>query len=248
MPFGTLFLIPTLLGDTPKNDVLPPILDTIIPRLRYFIVENEKSARYFLKQFDLETPLQALQLLRLSEHTTPEELPKLLTPLREGHDCGLLSEAGCPCVADPGADLVRLAHALSIRVRPLVGPNSILLALMGSGLCGQRFSFVGYLERDRELRVKQIRELENRSRVDRSTQLFIETPYRTIALFQDLLVTLDKETFLSVAQNLTCENESIITRSVAEWTTMGTTPAASPTIFLLEREPSANLTARNHRK
>jgi len=231
---GTLFLIPVPLGPNAPQDVLTPsVLATLRP-LRHFVVEQAKSARAFLKAACTEQPLQALQLYELNEHTRSTELDQLLTPLREGHDVGLLSEAGCPAVADPGADLVALAQRENIRVVPLIGPSSLLLSLMASGLNGQRFAFQGYLPaRDAE-RTKVLRDLESESRKRRQTQLFIETPYRNRAMFDAILQACQGTTRLCVATDLSLPGESVRTQTVAQWKKQ-TPPDIErrPTVFLL---------------
>jgi len=231
---GTLFLIPVPLGPNTPQDVLTPgVLATLRP-LRYFVVEQAKSARAFLKSAGTELPLQSLQLSELNEHTRPAELEQLLTPLRDGHDLGLLSEAGCPAVADPGADLVALAQRENIRVVPLIGPSSLLLSLMASGLNGQRFAFQGYLPAKEGERMKALRDLENESRKRRQTQLFIETPYRNRAMFDAILQACQGTTRLCVATDLSLPGESVRTQTVAQWKKQ-TPPDIErrPTVFLL---------------
>ena len=188
---GTLFLIPNTLGETEAlSSVLPEQVQQITSQLDYFVAENAKTARAFLKLVALDHPLaRPLQEIRISElnvNTPPQALAALLAPLLEGHDAGLVSEAGVPAVADPGADLVRLAHQHGITVRPLVGPSSLLLAVMASGLNGQSFAFNGYLPTDAAQRVKRIQQLEQRSRAEKQTQLLIETPYRNAAMLEAL--------------------------------------------------------------
>jgi 16S rRNA (cytidine1402-2'-O)-methyltransferase len=214
---GTLYLIPTPLGDTPLAQVLPEETRRIAASLATFIVEHPKTARAFLKQLDTALPLQQLTLLALNEHTKASELDALLQPLLAGQDVGLMSEAGCPAVADPGAELVRLAHRHGIRVKPLVGPSSILLALMGSGLVGQRFTFHGYLPAKPEARAKALRELEQRAEKEHAAQIFIETPYRNPALLETILSTCQAHTLLTIACDLTLATESIVSKPVGEW-------------------------------
>jgi 16S rRNA (cytidine1402-2'-O)-methyltransferase len=214
---GKLYLLPVPLGPSLPEAVLPaPTLERT-RQLRYFVVENAKSARAFLKSVNMPVPLQTLQLSELNEHTRKDALPALLQPLLAGHDLGMLSEAGCPAIADPGADLAALAQAQGIRVIPLVGPSSLLLALMASGLNGQCFAFHGYLPaRDTE-RKAAIRQLEKESRDKRQTQVFIETPYRNKALFLALLAHGAPATRLCLATDLTLASESIRTKTLAEW-------------------------------
>lgn len=231
---GTLYLIPVPLGPTAPQESLPTNVLAIVRPLTYFVVEQAKTARAFLKAAGTDTPLQELQLEELNEHTKEAELDRLLAPLRAGHNVGLLSEAGCPAVADPGANLVALAQKEGIRVVPLIGPSSLLLALMASGLNGQRFAFQGYLPAKEAERTKALRDLESESRKRQQTQLFIETPYRNQALFNSILQTCQPATRLTVATDLTLNSESVLTRSIAQWKKQ-TPPDMErrPTVFLL---------------
>jgi 16S rRNA (cytidine1402-2'-O)-methyltransferase len=231
----TLYLIPTPLGDTPLDTVLPAETRRIAARLTTFIVEHPKTARAFLKQLPTATPIQQLTLLELNEHTPKDQLENLLAPLLAGQDVGLISEAGCPAVADPGADLARLAHRHGIRVRPLVGPSSILLALMGSGLVGQRFAFHGYLPTKPEDRVKALRDLEKRAEKDDAAQAFIETPYRNSAMLEAILAACRDDTLVTVARDLTLDGEYLVTRPVAAWRGAAPDIQKRPTVFLLYR-------------
>ena len=234
MTHGTLYLIPVPLGHVVPEASLPaPVLERI-HHLTHFVVENAKSARAFLKAAGTEQPLQALQLEELNEHTRPDALDRLLAPLRAGHDLGLLSEAGCPAVADPGANLVALAQSEGIRVVPLIGPSSLLLALMASGLNGQRFAFLGYLPAKDAERAKALRELEVESKKRGQTQIFIETPYRNRQLFDSILQTCQPGTRMAVATDLTLLGESVRTRTVGQWK-KETPPEIErrPTVFLL---------------
>lgn len=231
---GTLYLIPVPLGPSaPQDSLHPDVLATVRP-LRHFVVEQAKSARAFLKAAGTDLPLQELQLEELNEHSRPDAIEHLLAPMRAGHDVGLLSEAGCPAVADPGADLVALAQRENIRVVPLIGPSSLLLALMASGLNGQRFAFQGYLPAKDVDRSKTLRELEAESRKRRQTQLFIETPYRNRAMFDAILQACQGTTRLCVATDLTLPGEFIRTLTVAQWKKQ-TPPEIErrPTVFLL---------------
>jgi 16S rRNA (cytidine1402-2'-O)-methyltransferase len=231
---GTLYLIPVPLGHvTPETSLPGPVLERI-HRLTHFVVENAKSARAFLKGAGTEQPLQALQLEELNEHTRPDALDRLLAPLRAGHDLGLLSEAGCPAVADPGANLVALAQGEGIRVVPLIGPSSLLLALMASGLNGQRFAFLGYLPAKDVERAKSLREIEIESRKRGQTQIFIETPYRNRQLFDSILQTCQPGTRIAVATDLSLPGESVRTLTVGLWKKQ-TPPEIErrPTVFLL---------------
>lgn len=232
-PYGTLYLIPTPLGEQSLDGILPAEVRTIAARIDTFIVEHAKTARAFLKQIATHTPLQQLNLLVLDEHTQAKELAALLAPLLAGKDVGLISEAGCPAVADPGSNLVRLAHQRSIRVVPLVGPSSILLALMASGLPGQRFTFHGYLPVDKAERKEKLLELEQAARSRDETQIFIETPYRNRQMLDAILESCDDTTALCVATDVTLATEDIRTLSVAEWRKKLPAMDKRPTVFLL---------------
>ncbi|PKO26882.1 MAG: SAM-dependent methyltransferase [Betaproteobacteria bacterium HGW-Betaproteobacteria-5] len=231
---GTLYLIPVPLGPTAPQESLPANVLTTVRPLTHFIVEQAKTARAFLKAAGTNAPLQELQLEELNEHTKANELNRLLEPLRTGHDVGLLSEAGCPAVADPGANLVALAQAENIRVVPLIGPSSLLLALMASGLNGQRFSFQGYLPAKEAERTKMLRDLEAESKKRQQTQIFIETPYRNRAMFEAILQSCQPATRLTVATDLTLPGESVLTRTITAWKKQ-TPPEIErrPTVFLL---------------
>jgi len=214
---GTLYLIPCTLGDTPAGQVLPQHVIDIARKLSHFVVEQPKTARQFLSALKPEQPIQSLHFATLNEHTAPKDLAELLAPLLAGHDVGIISEAGCPGIADPGADLVSLAHRNGIRVVPLVGPSSILLALMASGLNGQCFAFHGYLPIEEAAKNKTIAALETESAKRKQTQLFIETPYRNEKMFKALLAHCRPQTLLCIATDLTLPGESIRTHSIAQW-------------------------------
>ena len=233
---GTLYLIPTPLGATALDTVLPEQTRRIAAGLSTFVVEHPKTARAFLKQVGTARPLQQLTLLELNEHTRPAELKALLAPLLAGTDVGLISEAGCPAVADPGADLVRLAHQHGIRVKPLTGPSSILLALMGSGLVGQRFAFHGYLPARPEARQQALRELEKRAERDDAAQAFIETPYRNTAMLDSILAACRDDTWLCLACDLTLDSERVQSRCVADWRGQLPQIERRPCVFLLWRQ------------
>lgn len=233
---GTLYLIPSPLGPGPLEQVLPEATRRIAAGLTTFIVEHPKTARAFLKQLNTSLPLQQLRLLELHEHTRPADLQVLLAPLLAGEDVGLMSEAGCPAVADPGADLVRLAHARGIRVRPLVGPSSILLALMGSGLVGQRFSFHGYLPAKADARAKALRELERRAEREDAAQVFIETPYRNQVMLGSILDTCREDTLLCLAWDLSLATEQIHTHRIEDWKRDTAEIDRHPCVFLLWRQ------------
>lgn len=230
---GTLYLIPVPLADSAAGNVVPANLKALVARLTIFVVENAKTARQWLKWYGHPAELRQLSILELKDSDRREELVGYLAPLLAGKDVGLMSEAGCPGVADPGANVVREAHRAGLRVVPLVGPSSILLALMASGLNGQRFTFHGYLPVDRNERTKTIAALEQRSRRDDETQIFIETPYRNAALFQALIDTCQRETLLCVAADVTGNDEMIATRTIGEWRKQMPNLEKRPTVFLL---------------
>ncbi|HUQ76800.1 MAG TPA: SAM-dependent methyltransferase [Burkholderiales bacterium] len=225
-----LYAIPTPLGSSPQESLPGPALERI-RSLNDFVVENAKSARAFLSAAGCKP--RELQLSELSEHTAAGDVPRLLQPLRDGRPLGLLSEAGCPAIADPGALLVEAAHREGFRVVPLIGPSSITLALTASGLEGQRFAFCGYLPRDAGERVRRIRELEARSRKEAETEIFIETPYRNDTLVAALLETCALSTRLCIAADLTLPSESIATKSISEWRRTPPSIGKRPAVFLL---------------
>jgi len=231
-PRGTLFLIPVPLGPTPPAAVLPAPVCEQTKQLRHFIAENAKSARAFLKSLEIPVPLQEIQIQELNEHTQANALEGLLQPLLQGLNVGLVSEAGCPGVADPGADLIRLAQQEGITVVPLTGPSSLLLALMGSGLCGQRFAFHGYLPAKEDERSKRLKALEQESRRQNQTQMFIETPYRNTQMLNSLLQHLAPSTLLCLASSLTLPQQRLRTLSVAQWRKEEDPVAKEPTVFL----------------
>ncbi|MCF7530097.1 SAM-dependent methyltransferase [Neisseria lisongii] len=229
-----LYLIPTPLAahDTP---CLLPHEQAQIVGLTDFVVEAEKTARSHLKHLGVTAPIRELNLQTLNEHTDPKTLPELLKPLQEGRSMGIVSEAGCPAIADPGADLVALAHRQGFEVRPLVGPSSVLLALMASGANGQNFAFKGYLPSEKNSRIEALKNLEKRSRSQNETQIFIETPYRNEALLADALSCLHEATRLCVACELTSPEQVIVSKTVADWRKSGERPDLKkrPTIFVL---------------
>jgi 16S rRNA (cytidine1402-2'-O)-methyltransferase len=233
MSAGRLYLIPASLGGGLWQATVPPLVRDTVCGLDYFIVENARSARAELKRLGIGRPLQSIEIREIPRDCKRQQAEELFAPVCNGRCAGLISEAGCPAVADPGADLVRLAHRRSIRVVPLVGPSSILLALMASGLNGQRFAFHGYLPIPEPARRAAIAELEAESRRRGQTQVFIETPYRNATLFRTLIETCFGATLLCLATRLTLEGENIATRSIAEW-------KASP-MPAIEREPTVFL-------
>lgn len=230
---GTLYLVPNTLGNNEAGEVIPaPVLARLLS-LRYLVAENPKIARQLLKRAGITTPLQDIRIERLDEHTPPSALEALLAPILAGADGGLVSDAGCPAVADPGAPLVHLAHQRGVRVAPLVGPSSILLSLMGSGLGGQCFAFHGYVPVEEAALVEKLRSLEKESQRLAQTQIFIETPYRNERMLAVLLRTLRETTRLCVASNLTLPDESIVTCRIADWRRRAaSTLKDRPTVFL----------------
>nr|WP_256473503.1 SAM-dependent methyltransferase [Neisseria sp. HSC-16F19] len=229
-----MYLIPTPLGHADTPCLLPHEQAQIVG-LTDFVVEAEKTARAHLKALGVTTPIRELNLRTLNEHTPAADVAALLAPLQAGRSMGLLSEAGCPAVADPGAQLVALAHAQGFAVLPLVGPSSILLALMASGANGQCFAFKGYLPADKDGRAGCLKKLESRSRQENETQLFIETPYRNDALLADALAVLQPDTRLCIAADLTLPTQTIISQTVAEWRRMANLPPLKkrPCLFVL---------------
>lgn len=239
---ATLFLIPNTLGPSELAQVLTDEVRSLTANLDYFVAENAKTARAFLNQVALTHPLrtrlQAIEIRELNVKTPASALPELLAPLLAGRSGGLVSEAGVPAVADPGSELVRLAHERGVRVRPLVGPSSLLLALMSSGLSGQNFAFNGYLPTDAAERATRIRQLEQRSRLERQTQMFIETPYRNEALLQALSEHCQPDTQICIATHLTLDDEVIERRTAQAWKralSEGHLPdfRKKPTVFML---------------
>jgi len=212
-----LYLLPVTLGDTELNTVLPAYNIEIIQGIKHFIVEDVRSARRFLKKVDREFDIDSLSFYPLNKHTSAEDISGYLQPLLAGQSMGVISEAGCPAVADPGADVVAIAQRKNLKVVPLVGPSSIILSVMGSGFNGQSFAFHGYLPIEPGERVKRIKQLEQRIYSENQTQLFIETPYRNHKMVDDLLQNCRPQTKLCIAANLTCEGEYIKTRAISEW-------------------------------
>lgn len=234
MTTGTLYLIPCTLGDTPASTVLPQHVIDIARSLNHYVVEQPKTARQFLSSLKHPQPISSLHIATLNEHSKAAELPELLAPLLAGFDVGIISEAGCPGIADPGADLVNLAHRKGIRVIPLVGPSSILLALMASGLNGQCFAFHGYLPIAEPDRNRTIATLEAESASRRQTQMFIETPYRNDKLFAALIAQCRPQTLICIAADITLPSEQIQTRSVAQWKSQPAPQLGKrPCLFLL---------------
>lgn len=228
-----LYLFPVPMGDSPVDSVLPPANIAIIREVRHFVVENLRSARRFLKSCDRSIDIDSLSMVELNEHTDPADVAPMLDPMAAGHSIGVISEAGCPAVADPGADLVAIAQTRGYEVVPLVGPSSILLSLMGSGFNGQNFAFNGYLPVDTKARGLKLKEMTRRITAERQTQIFIETPYRNNRLIADLCERLPGDFRLCVASDITCSRQSIITRPLSQWKKASYNYDKIPTIFLL---------------
>jgi len=231
---ANLYLIPTTLGETPVEKVLPAEITSVVRSLRYFVVENTRTARRHLKKMVPEIVIDDLDFKELNEHSQKMGLELLLDPIRQGFDIGILSEAGCPGVADPGADLVKIAHEKGIRVVPLVGPSSILLSLMASGMNGQNFAFIGYLPIKPVERYAAIRDVERHSAKEKQTQIFIEAPYRNTKLLEDLLASCNEHTRLCVAVDLTLDSEFVVTKTIGNWKKSIPDINKRPAIFLLQ--------------
>lgn len=231
-----LYLIPVTLGETPIVQVLPSYNHEIIMGIRHFIVEDIRSARRFLRQTDRTFPIDDSTFYEMGKHSDERQYSQYLQPLREGNPVGVISEAGCPAVADPGADIVSIAQREGLRVVPLVGPNSMIMAVMSSGLGGQSFAFNGYLPVDASDRAKRLKALETRAWTEGQTQLFIETPYRNKKMFESLLTTLRPQTRLCIAAGITTKDEYIRTLHISEWKNTKLPDLSKvPAIFLISR-------------
>jgi len=228
---GILYLIPNTLGSASDKYATQYLIQTVA-QLDTFIVEEIKSARRLLRQLGITRPLEELDFRMLNGHTRSTELSSILEPLSQGHSIGLISEAGVPCVADPGSNIVAMAHEAGARIVPLVGPSSILLALMASGFNGQQFSFVGYLPRERSERSRKLKQLEQLALAG-TTQIFMDAPYRNNQVLDELLQTCRMETKLCIASNITCDNERINTKSILEWSARKPDIHKMPVMFLL---------------
>ncbi|MEO1011070.1 MAG: SAM-dependent methyltransferase [Bacteroidota bacterium] len=237
---GKLYLIPTTLGDIAPLEVLPISIKRAVEDLDHYIVENEKTARRFIKKMSPRKSQAGLKIHVLNKYTELQEIPNFLLPCEEGIHVGVLSEAGCPGIADPGAEVVRMAHQKKIRVVPLVGPSSITLALMASGLNGQNFAFNGYLPIEGKERKRELKRLEKLSRDKGQSQIFIETPYRNDKLMADILKTLTGNTLFCVASDITLATEFICTKTISQWQLASPELHKRPTIFILQAEYSLN--------
>ncbi len=233
---GFLYLIPTTLGDTDDfNKILPSGNVEIISSINFFIVENIRTARRFLKKVNPGINIGELTFFELNQHTKHDEIAQFLMPIKTGYDMGVISEAGCPAVADPGADLVSLAQEQGFRVIPMVGPSSILLSLMASGFNGQSFTFLGYLPVQQVDRMKVLKKMESRVYSENQTQIFIETPYRNMKMLDDILATCQPNTKLCIAADITLQSEFIQTKPVSAWKKQKPDLNKRPCIFLLFR-------------
>jgi 16S rRNA (cytidine1402-2'-O)-methyltransferase len=231
---ASLYLIPTTLGESDTARVIPSEVSDITKTIKYFIVENIRTARRYLRKMDPQLNIDELQFFELNQHTDSRETEEYLNPVLEGFDVGIISEAGCPGIADPGAEVVKQAHLKQIRVIPLVGPSSILLSLMASGMNGQNFAFIGYIPVKPTERVKAIREIERRSVVEKQTQIFIEAPYRNTQLISDLINNLNDQTRLCMACDITLDTEYIKTQTVSQWKKGVPDLNKRPAIFLIQ--------------
>ncbi len=230
---GCLYLIPSGLGENAGKSIFPDFNKEIINSLDEFIVEDERTARRFLKSIGYLKPFDLIKYNILNKHTSVNEFSSFISSAKQGKSIGLLSEAGCPCVADPGADIVRLAHENNIKVIPLIGPSSIILGLMASGFNGQNFAFIGYLPIDKKERVQRIKQIESDIHRKNQTQIFIETPYRNKAVFEDIVGNCMDNTFLCIAVDLTLETELIISKSIKNWKKINPDINKKPVVFLL---------------
>ncbi len=231
---NALYLLPVTLGDTEIDNVLPSYNREIIRLIKFFIVENVRSARRFLKKVDRDINIDELTFYLMDKHTDAAKMASYLKPLEEGNAMGVISEAGCPAVADPGADVVAVAQRKNLRVIPMVGPSSIIMSVMGSGFNGQSFAFNGYLPIEPAERTKRIKQLETRAYTEDQTQLFIETPYRNHKMLEELLRTCKPSTRLCIASGITCAEEYIHTHTIAEWKKIKLHDLSKiPTIFLI---------------
>lgn len=235
VPKGKLYLIPVTLGDISPFEVLPLSIKKVIEGIDHYVVENEKTARRFIKSIVPSKSQPDLVLFPINKYTDTAEVPSFLDPCFQGHNMGVMSEAGVPGVADPGADVIKVAHQKGIQVIPLVGPSSILMAVMASGLNGQNFAFNGYLPIDNMERRKKIKELESRSFNEQQSQLFIETPYRNNKMMEELLVQLHAETEVCIACDITLPTEYIKTMSVNLWKKQVPDLHKRPTIFMIHK-------------
>ncbi len=230
---GILYLIPNKISEAPLDEVVPSRLAQLVPQIKHYIVEDVRTVRRYLRQLSKEVNIDETTFYELNKHTDEVEISNYLLSAERGENMGLVSEAGLPCVADPGNIIVAMAHRKGIRVVPLVGPSSILMALMASGLNGQNFAFNGYIPLDQPERTRKIHDLEIRAKKERQSQIFMDTPYRNNRLFDDLKATLSPQTMLCVALNITADDEFIRTMSVDEWKKQKIYLNKKPCIFII---------------
>ncbi|MDR1595083.1 MAG: SAM-dependent methyltransferase [Prevotellaceae bacterium] len=234
MKKGKLYLIPSPLSDSNVNDYIPTSVRNIVNSLKYFVVEDLRTARRYISKLKIDTPIDELNFSLFNEHTDIKAIFSLLNPVFQGQDLGLLSDAGMPCIADPGEELVRIAHSSGVTVIPLVGPSSIFLALASSGLSGEKFSFEGYLPAKTSDLIKTVRKLEHQSRQENQSKIFIETPYRSAKIFDTILNICSPDTFVCLACNVTSSDEFIQTRQIREWKKNIPDINKKPCIFILQ--------------
>ena len=233
---AALYLIPVTLGDTPHENVLPSYNAQIVGQIRHFVVEEIRTARRFLRRMDREFPIDECTFFEMGKHADSSRFAEYLAPISKGHSVGVISEAGCPAVADPGADIVSIAQKRNVRVVPLVGPSSMILAVMASGLGGQSFAFNGYLPVQDGDRAKRLKQLESRAWAEGQTQLFIETPYRNRKMFDTMCSTLRPDTRMCIAAGITTSDEWIRTQTIRDWKRTGMPDLGKvPAIFLIGR-------------
>ena len=230
---GTIYMAPITLGGEQINQVIPEEVQKIITSKRYFVVENIKTARRYLRKMDRDFPIDESIFYELNKRTEQSSVAGFLHAANEGNDIIVMSEAGCPGVADPGAELVALAHSKSLKVAPLTGPSSILLTIMGSGFSGQEFTFHGYLPKDRKERIQALKHWEADTFRSGHTHLFMDTPFRNMNVLEDLLNELDDQTLICIASNLTCADENIKTRTAKQWRKEAYDLAKKPTMFAI---------------
>ncbi|HBS86579.1 MAG: SAM-dependent methyltransferase [Bacteroidetes bacterium GWF2_38_335] len=233
---GTLFLIPNTLGESQLSGVIPTDVSVVASSIKHFIAEDERTVRRYLKKLNREIVIDELTFFILNKHTRSEEINTFITPLLNGFNMGLVSEAGCPGIADPGAVIVSLAHEKNIRVAPMVGPSSILLAMMASGFNGQNFAFNGYLPVKNPERDKKIKELERKAVVENQSQIFMETPYRNLKFLEEILSVCNSETLLFIGCDLTLPTEFLRTDTVSFWRKNMPDIHNRPVIFILGKK------------
>jgi 16S rRNA (cytidine1402-2'-O)-methyltransferase len=234
MEKGKLYLIPSPVSDNDVNSYIPTVVKNIVNNIKYFVVEDLRTARRYISKLKIDTPIEELHFSIFNEHTDIKEISTLLTPVFQGNDLGLLSDAGMPCIADPGEELVRIAHSGNITVVPLAGQSSIFLALAASGLSGEKFAFEGYLPAKTPALMKTLKKLEQQSAQENQSKIFIETPYRSAKIFETILNTCSPDTFLCVASNITSTDEFIQTRQIREWKKKIPELNKKPCIFILQ--------------